>query len=317
MEQNIQNTELVHSLGEAERIAKIMILRNDIDGLYGLRDVVLSGDISGTANEFHNFSVNFASRGDHESACEILQIGLKQHPLSTDLLADFLQYGIKCGKSENAKQYYERLMQIPIERWTWRSFDFSIDYLKAETALLSDHEEIEKKKEQMLFLADSFHRQMPYDEQPFLAKAEIFEFFGDAESFTSTLKTAITSIKIAPKCCLKYGDLMLERGEYEEVIAATRQGIIASAQEQESISTGYLFYISALAKDAIIHKNEAYHDENAIHDAYSDYKIAQLLLDKGRIAYRENIDIRTLILSIKSGIPYSAEEQNNREKEEA
>lgn len=164
MEHNNLYAELVHSLGEAESIAKLMILRNDIDGLYGLRDIVLSGDISGTANDFHNFSVNFASRGDHESACDLLQIGLQQHPLSTDLLADYLQYGIKCGKSESARQYYERLMQIPIERWTWRSFDFSIDYLKAEAALLSAQEEIEKKKKDMLSLADNFHKRMPFDE---------------------------------------------------------------------------------------------------------------------------------------------------------
>lgn len=311
MDQNILTTELVHSLGEAENIAKIMILRSDVDGLYGLRDIVLTGTIKGSSDEFHNFCVNYASRGDYESACNLLQIGLQQHPLSTDLLADFMQYGVKCGKSEDAKKYYERLMDIPKERWTWRSFDFSIDYLKAEATHISDREEIEERKEEMLSLADAFHQQMPYDEQPFLARAEIFEFFGDIANFTSTLKTAINSIKVAPKCCLKYSDVMLERGEYNEVISTTKRGIIASAQDQASINIGYLFYISALAKDALIHESEEYDNESAILDAYSDYKIAETLLDSGRISYRKTISTRTFILGVKSGIPFSSEEELN------
>lgn len=314
MDHNDLTTELIHSLGEAENIAKLMILRSDIDGLYGLRDAVLTGTIKGSSDEYHNFCVNYAGRGDYESACDLLEIGLGQHPLSTDLLADYMQYGVKCGRSENARKYYERLMEIPKERWTWRSFDFTIDYLKAETTLISNHEEIERRKEQMLSLADAFHKQMPFDEQPFLAKAEIFEFFGDTINYTATLKDAIQNVKVAPKCCLKYSDTMLERGEYSEVIATTKKGVIASAQDQASINIGYLFYISALAKDALIHENEDYHNECLIQDAYSDYSIAENLLDAGRISYRKTIATRTFILAVKSGIPYNSQIEAQNEE---
>jgi len=299
---------IVHSLGEAESIAKLMVLHSDIDGLYGLRDIVLTDTIKGSADEFHNFCVNYASRGDYETACDLLKVGLQQHSLSTDLLADYLQYGVKCGREEDCKDYYYRLNEIPKERWTWRSFDFSIDYLKAITAVMSDAEEIEAKKVEMLSLADEFQKHMPYDEQPFLAKAEIYEFFGLYTDATATLKTAVNNIRVSPKCCLKYGDIMLAQGEYNEVIATTKCGIVSSAQEQATINIGYLFYLSALAKDALIHENEAYKDETAVLDIYTDYRIAETLLDTSRVAYLKTIKTRTLILEIKSGIAYRQEE---------
>lgn len=305
----MDNMELniIHSMGEAESIAKLMVLHGDIDGLYGLRDLVLTGTIKGSGDEFHNFCVNYASRGDYESACNLLKVGLSQHSLSTDLLADYLQYGIKCGKEDDCNKYYAQLNAIPKNRWTWRSFDFSIDYLKAITSSLSDTTEIEFKKAEMISLVDEFQKQMPYNEQPFLAKAEIYEFFGLHNDATETLKTAVNSIKVSPKCCLKYSDLMLEHGEYNEVITTTKRGIVASAQDQATVNIGYLFYLSALAKDALIHEREVYQDETAILDVYSDYRIAEALLDASRIAYLKTIKTRTLILEIKSGILYGQE----------
>lgn len=304
--------DLIHSLGEAENIAKLMLMRGDADGLYGLKDIVLTGTAKGSADEFHNFCVNYASRGDYESACDLLKVGLQQHPLSTDLLADYLQYGIKCGRDEDCSDFYNRLKGVPKERWTWRSFDFSIDYLKELTSALSNADAIEEKKEEMLELADEFQKQMPYDEQPFLAKAEIFEFFGLSSDVTAVLKEAVNNIKVSPKCCLKYSDLMLERGEYSEVIATTKRGIIASAQDQATVNIGYLFYISALAKDAIIHEAEAYQDQSAMLDVFTDYRIAEELLDASRLAYMKTIKTRTLILEIKSGIVYKKNEESDK-----
>lgn len=307
----MENLELdiIHSLGEAESIAKLMVVRGDIDGLYGLRDIILAGTAKGSSDEFHNFCVNYASRGDYESACNLLLVGLQQHPLSTDLLADYLQYGIKCGRNEDCGKFYNKLKEIPKQRWTWRGFDFSINYLKELTSALSSVESIEEKKKEMLELADEFQKLMPYDEQPFLAKAEIFEFFGLHDDVATTLKEAVSNIKVSPKCCLKYSDLMLEHGEYNEVIATTKQGIVASAQNQASINVGYLYYISALAKDALIHEAEAYKDQAAILDVFSDYRIAEELLDASRLEYLKTIKDRTLILEVKSGIPYNNQER--------
>lgn len=300
--------ELIHSLREAENIAKLMIMRSDIEGLYGLKNIVLAGTIKGSADDFHNFCVNYAARGDYESACDLLEIGLQQHEQSTDLLADYLQYGIKCGREEECKKCYERLNSIPRGRWTWRSFDFSIDYLKILASRLTDDKLIEEKKGEMLTLAEEFQNKLPYDEQPFLAKAEIYEFFDLSEDVATTLEIAIDKLKVSPKCCLKYSDLMLERGCYDEVIATTRRGIVASAQDQETINIGYLFYLSALAKDALIHERGEYRDESAVLDVYTDYRIAEALLDESRIAYLQTIRKRTLILEVKSGIVYNAKE---------
>lgn len=304
--------ELIHSLGEAEAIAKIMIMNNDIDGLYGLRDIVLGGSIKGTSDEFHNFCVNYAARGDYESACNLLDIGLKQHSHSTDLLADFLQYGIKCGRQSECKTYYERLLSISRNYWTWRSFDFSIDYLKAAATELHNTKKFEKTKNELLSLVEDFQNQMPFSEQPFLAKSEIYDFLGMHSEAVKALEDGVKSKRICPKCCLRYSDLMIKQGRYDVVLETTKKGIIASAQEQATINIGYLFYLSGLAKDALIHENENYNDETQILDVYTDYKIASELLDKSRVEYLQMIKQRTLILELKSGITFKTSEKNEK-----
>lgn len=296
--------KLVHSVGEAENIAKLMIIQGDIDGLYGLKEIVSTGTVRGSSNDFHNFCVNFAARGDYESACDLLEIGLQQNKTSTDLLADYLQYGIKCGREEKCEEYYRQLNDIPKGRWTWRSFDFAIDYLTALASELTEEEAIQRKKQEMLAIATEFQNRFPYDEQPHKAMVDIYEFFGLRAEMIDTLKSAMSSVKVSPKCCLKYADLMLEQGSYTEVIVAAKQGIVAAAQEQPTVNLGYLFYLSALAKDALIHEGEQFDNLQMIQDAFADYRIAETLFDEGSTAYMGMIKDRTFVLETKSGIAY-------------
>lgn len=301
MESNEMN--IIHSIAEAEDIAKMMIINEDFDGLYALKDIVHSSTVKGTADDYHNFSVNYSRRGDFETACDIIIRGLQQHPLATDLLADFLQYGVKCERISQCIECYEKLTQIPKNRWTWRSFDFSIDFLKAQYEMASG-EMAETLKVDMLRLADEFRVCLPFEEQPFLAKAEIYEMLGMYDESVSTLNEAINTVRVAPKCCLKYCDFMMARGEYNEVISAAKHGVVGSAQDQATINIGYLFFLSALAKDALLHGSENYDDAEAVRDIYTDYRIADALLDVNNLVYRRTIKSRTVILELKSGIPY-------------
>lgn len=301
----------INSVEEAESIAKLMLLKEDIEGLYALKQLALQEEVTGAASDYHNFSVNYARRGDHISACEILRKGLLQHPMSTDLLADFIKYGIQCNLLEECEEKYQQLASIPKERWTWRSFDFTIDYLKDRLAMLSDENAIEEQKQKMIELVHEFRKCLPYDEQSYLAEAEIYESFLMFGESANILKKGIEEVKVAPKCCLKYADIMLERGEYQSVIETASKGICASAQDQATVNIGYLYYVSALAKDALIHANSNFDDEKAIKDVYTDYTIAEKLFDTARIAYLSTIKNRTLILEYKSGIPYNNKVKNN------
>ncbi len=102
---------------------------------------------------------------------------------------------------------------------------------------------------------------------------------------------------------------MLPRGNFDEVIRATQLGISYSAQEQAGVNVAYLFYLSALAKDGKLHKEggDAYFDEARIKDIYLDYMLAEKSFDENRSAYIENINTRTTVLRIKTGIPYKTE----------
>lgn len=102
---------------------------------------------------------------------------------------------------------------------------------------------------------------------------------------------------------------MLERGDYAETILAAKRGVIAAAQEQSPVNLGYLFYISALAKDALVHEGETYADASTMEDVYTDYRIAETILEKSSLSYQEVIQKRTTVLEMKSGIPYKSQSQ--------
>ena len=95
------------------------------------------------------------------------------------------------------------------------------------------------------------------------------------------------------------------KGEFQKVIEVCTRGLIDTAQDQPTARTGYFCYLSALAKDALIHRSGDFEEKRVI-DAYTDYRTAYKLL-KSTPGYIENILNRTEILSAKSGIPFIIE----------
>ena len=149
-------------------------------------------------------------------------------------------------------------------------------------------------------LIEDFMKFFPFDERPYLAKADIHIMLADAESAINALIEGAEKIKVAPRCCLRYADIMLERGEYSEVIKYAQKGMRASMQEQEVVSTGYLYYISGLAKDALAHKENGL-DVNSVESILTDYRIAYRILEPDKTTYRGIIEKRVTILEIESG----------------
>lgn len=276
--------------------------------LYKLLDVVLEDNLTGDSDDWHNFAINFTQRCDYINACKVLDKGIEQHCNSVDLLADYIKYGMQCGKVEKCTIFYEKLANMPSTIMTWRGFDFSIDYLLLLVRQSVSQDEIDVLREKINICIDKFIRRYPYDEQSYLAQAEVFLAFGEFDNAVETLSDVMSKFS-APKCCLKYADLMLPRGNFDEVIRATQLGISYSAQEQAGVNVAYLFYLSALAKDGKLHKEggDAYFDEARIKDIYLDYMLAEKSFDENRSAYIENINTRTTLLRIKTGIPYKTE----------
>ena len=117
--------------------------------------------------------------------------------------------------------------------------------------------------------------------------------------------------------------MLLEDGAYEDVIKFSSMGIRGTAQDQPSASNGYLLYASALAKDALIHKealesngeikNKGYNNLDAVRDALTDYRIAMALLNKP--IYVQNIRQREVILRAKSGLDSDKKEREGIDTE--
>lgn len=201
------------------------------------------------ANDYHNKAVGYACRGKNKQAAEICIEGLKHFPISVDLLADTIKYSSEAGDMDTAYEYYAILKKsVPLQRWNWRAYTFSCDYL-IETDPVANEEECR-------MIIESYKKYIPYEEKACMAESELEMALGNYARSMSVLEEAIRTHENASQCALRLADMQLDRGLYEKVIATTNYGIAASAEVQPSINIPYLYYIRALAKDHILHKRE-------------------------------------------------------------
>lgn len=291
------------SVGEAERMARD-IPSGDKDELFDLAYRVLNQDnIFGAENDYHNFSLNYSRLDAYELACDILEKGLAQYPKSVDLLADYLQVGISCKRLEECEKCYKTLMEIPQIRWTWRGFSFSIDYLMY-LASFSNEEELFAMKEQLLSLSQRYLDTFPTEEDPYICKADIFDFYNDKQSTKATLVEAINTLIVCPKCSLRLADLLFDEGEYEKSLDILNKCLYQSIQTQDSVNHAYLFYLSGLCKTVLLLKKGDFQNTNEVTEIYHDFAIAQktgLYHPSYVKVMRRQIDI----LEVHSGISYT------------
>ena len=317
MEKSINNSDItILSVGDAHRLIP-EVIRGDNDRflLKKVSDVVVSdSSIIGDNADYHNLAATYAKLDDYLSAFNIVVKGLKQFPYDVDLLADAVKYGSKSGHIEECKKYLSILLSRPFVYWNWRTFTFVIDfYLLSIT--WENPDTIEKTLHEALKIAREYQKLTSSEERGFVAEAEIYLASSDVDGAIKVLKKAIydSAGMLAPQCCIKYADILAERGDFEKVIEVCRKGLLFTAQDQPTARTGYFCYLSALAKDALIHQDDAFFDEKRILDTYIDYKTAYKLL-KHTHRYTENIIDRTEILSAKSGIQFEIEGNIDGEK---
>ena len=300
---------LVLSVGDAHELAP-EVLNNPservlLKSIY--KAVIENNDIFGDYADYHNLAATYAKVDDYKSAYEIAVKGLNQYPFDIDLLADAVNYGSKCNKIQKCEEYIEVLLSRPFVFWNWRSFTFVIDYYMASLSWV-EPEHIQAAFDMAINMAKKYQETLPNEERGYVAEAEIHLKKADFVSAEEVLRKAIFGVEslIAPQCCLKYVDILSEKGDYQNVIEVAKKGIASTAQDQPTARTGYFSYLSALAKDALLHQDQDFNNQDRVLNIYSDYKIADSLL-VNTPAYIFNIHIRTHILSIKTGIPYDSE----------
>lgn len=298
--------ERLITIGEAERRVKEYLYEENEEALYELVKETLSQEkIVGSVDDFHNLAVNFSKRDDYETACNILDKGLQQFPRAVDLLADYLQNGINCNRVKLCEEYFERLMKIPMMRWTWRGFSFGIDYMKSLADNIETEESLMEWKKKMLDLADSYYKYFPYSEDTFLVKADIYQYFNDREKEIEILEKALEKNKSCPKCSLRLADIFFDKGEYKQALEYIEKCRYVAVQTQEKINQGYMYYLSGLCKAAEVHQSSLYENEEMIKNIYSDFSIAEKL-KMSFSSYKKVMERQIYILESKSGILYDS-----------
>lgn len=243
-------------------------------------------------SDYHNVALGINESLGAEYAFGMIQLGLSLFPYDTDLLADALLF----APMWPAPQCFEKLPQDVKNRagldfggvgaaeicfrllikngcnGNWRAYTFAVDYL-VDRALPTKIDVDDKIAllQQALELSDKFIEDCPKDERGYRLKSKVSEkavahglttqLGIDEADIEDSLKRAVfgkdnEKDMPAPQCCLRYMDMLLDQGRYEDVIRVAAIGIRDTAQSQPSASIGYFLYGMALAKDSLLIKNE-------------------------------------------------------------
>lgn len=210
-------------------------------------------EIDGDADDYHNLAMLYAKNRFNDFACSILDRGLKEHPKSTDLLADYLQYGMSCKRFDECNRYYKRLKEISKDRWTWRAYVFSIDYM-----LASQQQNLGGVPQNEIdSLAAEFVKRRDTDEEALFTQSKVYRECGKFNDEEDTLQKALNDHIVAPKSALRLSDIHFERGEYNKAIPLLNRAIANATQPQPPINISYCYLLLALCKIApLLNENE-------------------------------------------------------------
>ena len=266
-----------------------------------VHEVLRQQELPGTADDWHNFAVDIARSDLYDLCCDIIEKGLELFPKNTDLLADYLQYGISCGRIDKCKNYYKILAKIPKIRYTWRAYSFSVNWLQYLWERSDSEKELEKLQKEMQDLVVAFRKNMPDDEESYRCEADICKLIHNRKEEESVLRLALKELQIAPKCALRLADMLFDRGDYEDALTQIQRGINDANQTQASVNEGYLYYLFGLAKMAVVMRNGDAFDEVTANAIYANFDMA-LRMDK-RAAYQKTMENKTKVIISKSNIP--------------
>lgn len=242
--------------------------------------IVNADSFDGNADDFHNLAVAYAKANNYSYACDILERGLEQFVDAVDLLADYLIYGIKCNRFDKCMLYYEKLNNIPKQRWNWRAFDFSIDFLLVR--LSRGIADVDEKLIEAL--SNAFIKHYPTEDRAYLSKATVYHSLGKNKQSIKVLEAAVgknSRAKRTPMCALRLAKHYFEEGEYEKALLLLAKAKNDNIEDQPSINRASLFIISCLCKYAKFSisydSQKELSDEMAelIDSAYQDFAISK------------------------------------------
>lgn len=240
--------------------------------LYDLADALLMEGkrVSGDADDFHNLSVTFLRRADDfETAMEIVELGLKLHPMDPDLLADGINYGTNCGQADRSAELFDRLQAIDHSLWTWRAFSFSADHLLDRYLSGGTAEDLDRVFE----LVHQYQEYYPTREDSRFIEYQIYDKTNQSQKAQEVLEKAINELNYCPKCWLRYADIMMEQGCNSKAEPWLKK-LRSRPQSAESVDVSYAYYLDGLCRaNAILDSGEF--DKDAVMGAYKALRLAK------------------------------------------
>ncbi len=275
-----------------------------------INDLQLQDRAIGNADDFHNYVAELARRDEYDLACDVLNVGLRAFPHNVDLIADFIKYGINCQRTEEVKQLQKVLLKIPKKRWTWRGFSFYVDYLQYLTEQPCSEKALDKLEQEMVEVIKEFKRYYPYSEEPFVTEAEMHQKASEPNQEEEIYKQALSSVKVAPKCSLRYADLLFDRGRYSEARPIITRAKKDSTTTQASVSDGYIYYLSALCTVALVSEEGREYSSDEVKEIYNDFNLALKDFNRNQ-SFVKVIRSKTNMLVSKTGIHVDSEKYEN------
>ncbi|MCD8005945.1 MAG: hypothetical protein LUF29_03075 [Oscillospiraceae bacterium] len=212
---------------------------------------------------YHNFIMDLFRVKDYDIALKVCDFALEHAPYDRDMLGDAIK---ACGDSSQfsrGEEYLKRAYEIPFDKWSYRLFLYSIDFLKTKLSAYPLDEELYKKA---LNLADEYIKNLPFDEHGYNQKAELLVMMNKREEAISELRRYIFDVKpddkdskselITAQCCVTLLNILDNSNDYGFIIRVCDRGLRNTTQEQPSASIGFFVYRKALAFDAKAHSEE-------------------------------------------------------------
>lgn len=259
-------------------------------------DQLLSqSEISGSSDDWHNLAVDIAKKDYFGIACKVLDAGLARFSGSADLMGDYLQYGISCGKIDQCWNYYRQLCNMPRVKYSWRSFHFSVDWLIYLWECAEGQAEMDSLQAEMMSLVCDYRKYFPKSEDSYVCEADIYKLLKEETAEEKILQKAVKQSFPSPKCALRLADKYFTAGKYEKALEMIQKSIADSNQVQPSVNEAYLYYLSGLARISL--RQESI--DTDIQYIYSDFE-KSLRLGMRR-SFEESICQKVALLNHEGG----------------
>ena len=277
-----------------------------------VRDFLSRYDQDGKPDEWHNFAVSLARHNHYGLACDILDRALERNQKNTDLLADYLQFGICCNRKDKCQTHYETLKNIHRKKYSWRAFSFSIDYLMYIWEQSDTLEEMECLEKEMLGLANDFHKYFPKLEESYSSEADIYSKLREHDKVIETLEKALKELPRTPKCALQLADAWFEQCEYEKALVALRRAVKNANQPQQGINSGYARCLMGLSLLADAELKDGEISEELIRNVFLEFNLA-VSREYRHAPYRNTVKEKTkeVCLRYDVQIPMEFEDLHN------